>query len=322
MQSFKNLKKSDIIPDIKTLIFKTLKRKIKMSNQEGNINLPLICRGKVRDVYDLGQSYLIVASDRISAFDNVISAMIPNKGKILHKLSMFWFDFFQNIMPNHIITGNFNTFPTTLKKYEYLRDRSMIVKKANRIDVECIVRGYLTGSAWKEYKKSQKICDIRLSANLKESSKLPTPIFTPSSKENIGEHDKNISFEEMSKNVGQNTAKNLQEYSLMLYKKASEYSISRGIILADTKLEFGFYDDQLILIDEIFTPDSSRFWEIDKYEEGKAQDGLDKQYLRDYLKSLNFDRLQAASLELPRDIIEKIVEKYVIVYEKLTGEKF
>ncbi|MDR2818331.1 MAG: phosphoribosylaminoimidazolesuccinocarboxamide synthase, partial [Endomicrobium sp.] len=187
-----------------------------MSDQENSINLPLVHKGKVRNVYDLGQSYLIVASDRISAFDHVLPTLIPNKGKVLHKLSMFWFDFVYGIVPNHIITGDFNTFPTGLKKYEYLRDRSMIVKKANRLDIECIVRGYLAGSGWKEYQKSQTVCAIKLLSGLKESSRLPEPIFTPSSKEEGGKHDENISFEETVKRVGKDTAESLKRISIEL----------------------------------------------------------------------------------------------------------
>ncbi|MDR3195887.1 MAG: phosphoribosylaminoimidazolesuccinocarboxamide synthase [Endomicrobium sp.] len=292
-----------------------------MSNQEESVTLPLAHKGKVRNVYDLGQSYLIVASDRISAFDHVLPTLIPNKGKVLHKLSMFWFDFVQGIVPNHIITGDFNTFPTGLKKYEYFRDRSMIVKKANRVDIECIVRGYLAGSGWKEYQKSQTVCAINLPEGLKESSKLPEPIFTPSSKEEGGKRDENISFEETIKRVGKDTAESLKRISTELYKKVGDYALSKGIILADTKLEFGFYDDNLILIDEIFTPDSSRFWEINKYEEGKPQDSLDKQYIRDYLESVKWDKSTPAP-DLPKDVVEKTMRKYVGAYEKLTGAIF
>ncbi|GHT59086.1 phosphoribosylaminoimidazole-succinocarboxamide synthase [Endomicrobiia bacterium] len=292
-----------------------------MSYQEDSINLPLVHKGKVRNVYDLGQNYLIVASDRISAFDHIIPTAIPGKGKILHELSMFWFDFIQGIVPNHIITGDFDDFPKVLKQCEYLRGRSMIVKKANRVDIECIVRGYLAGSGWKEYQKSQTVCGIKLPEGLKESSKLPEPIFTPSSKEEDGKHDENISFEETVKRVGKETAESLNEISVKLYKKVSQYSLSRGIILADTKLEFGFYDNQLILIDEIFTPDSSRFWEVDKYEEGKPQDSLDKQYLRDYLEGVKWDKSSPAP-ELTKGIVEKTMEKYIGAYEKLTGRKF
>ncbi len=292
-----------------------------MGNKEDSINLPLVHKGKVRNVYDLGQSYLIVASDRISAFDYIIPTIIPDKGRVLHKLSMFWFDFIQGIVPNHIINGNFESFLPTIKQYEYLRDRSMIVKKTKRVDIECIVRGYLAGSGWKEYQKSQTVCGIKLLDGLEESSKLPEAVFTPSSKEEYGKHDKNISFEEMIKRVGKDAAENLRRISLELYKKVSEYSFSKGIILADTKLEFGFYDNQLILIDEIFTPDSSRFWEIGKYEEGKPQDSLDKQYVRDYLERAKWDKSSPAP-ELPKDVVEKTMKKYISVYEKLTGVSF
>jgi phosphoribosylaminoimidazole-succinocarboxamide synthase len=302
---------------------KYLKRKgkLKMSNKEDSINLPLVHKGKVRNVYDFGQNYLIVASDRISAFDYVIPTIIPDKGKVLHKLSMFWFDFIQEIVPNHIIAGNFEVFPPALKQYEYLCDRTMIVKKARRVDIECIVRGYLAGSGWKEYQKSRTVCGIKLPGGLKESSKLPEAVFTPSSKEECGKHDENISFEEMGKRVGKDTAESLRRISLELYKKVSEDSFLKGIILADTKLEFGFYDNQLILIDEIFTPDSSRFWEIGKYEEGKQQNSLDKQYVRDYLERVKWDKSSPAP-ELPKDVVEKTKEKYVSVYEKLTGVSF
>ncbi len=292
-----------------------------MSNKEDSINLPLVHKGKVRNVYDLGQSYLIVASDRISAFDYVIPTIIPDKGRVLHKLSMFWFDFIQGVVPNHIITGNFESFLPSIKQYEYLRDRSMIVKKAKRVDIECIVRGYLAGSGWKEYQRSQTVCGIKLPGGLKESSKLPEAVFTPSSKEEGGKHDENISFEEMVKRVGKDTAESLLRISLELYKRVSEDSFSKGIILADTKLEFGFYDNQLILIDEIFTPDSSRFWEIDKYEEGKPQDSLDKQYVRDYLERIKWDKSSPAP-ELPKDVVEKTMEKYISLYEKLIGVGF
>jgi len=292
-----------------------------MNIEEQVIDLPLVHKGKVRNVYALGKDYLIVASDRISAFDWVIPTLIPNKGKVLHKLSMFWFDFVKDIIPNHIITGNFEEFPAELKKYEYLRDRSMIVKKANRVDIECIVRGYLAGSGWKEYQKSQTVCGIKLPAGLKDSSKLPEPIFTPSTKEEGGKHDENISFEQSAKIVGQDTAKKLSDYTIELYKKVSDYALKKGIILADTKLEFGFYNNELILIDEIFTPDSSRFWEVEKYKEGVSQDSLDKQYVRDYLEKVNWDKSSPAP-ELPKDIVEKTMEKYVGAYEKLTGKKF
>ncbi|MDR2396192.1 MAG: phosphoribosylaminoimidazolesuccinocarboxamide synthase [Endomicrobium sp.] len=289
-----------------------------MAENKEDIEFPLVHKGKVRNVYDLGQSYLIVATDRISAFDHIIPTLIPNKGKILHKLSMFWFDFVKDIIPNHIITGDFDSFPSTLKKYEYLKDRSMIVKKAKRVDIECIVRGYLAGSGWKEYKESQTVCGIKLPKGLKESSKISEPIFTPSSKEEGGKHDENISFEETVKRVGIKTAENLKNISLSLYKRVNEYAISKGIILADTKLEFGFYNDKLLLIDEIFTPDSSRFWEIGVYKEGQPQDSLDKQYVRDYLENIKWDKTSPAPM-LPKDVVDKTLAKYINAYEKLTG---
>ncbi len=285
-------------------------------------NCKLLHSGKVRDVYEYQNDKLfIVATDRISAFDYVLSPLVTDKGKILHKISMFWFDFVQNVIPNHIITGNFDEFPEELKKFEFLKDRSMIVKKAKRIDIECIVRGYLAGSGWKEYQKSQTVCGIKLPAGLKESEKLPEPIFTPSTKADDGEHDQNISFEETVKLIGEDLAAQISEISISLYKKVSEYCLSKGIILADTKLEFGIYDGKLILIDEIFTPDSSRFWEKDKYTVGKSQDSLDKQFVRDYLEKIKWNKQPPVPV-LPEDVVNKTREKYIEAYEKITGRKF
>ena len=281
----------------------------------------LLHKGKVRNVYSYGDNLLIVATDRISAFDYVLEPEITDKGKILHKLSMFWFDFVQDIVPNHIITGNFEEFPDELKKYPFLKDRSMIVKKAARIDIECIVRGYLAGSGWKEYQKSQTVCGIKLPSGLKESSKLPEPIFTPSSKEDVGKHDENISFEETAKRIGDDLAAQLSEVSISLYKKVSQYCLNKGIILADTKFEFGIYDNKLILIDEIFTPDSSRFWEQVKYKEGFSQDSLDKQYVRDYLEKIKWNKQPPVPV-LPEDVVLNTRAKYVEAYEKITGRKF
>ncbi|MBQ3835188.1 MAG: phosphoribosylaminoimidazolesuccinocarboxamide synthase [Elusimicrobia bacterium] len=285
-------------------------------------NCKLLHSGKVRDVYEYQNDKLfIVATDRISAFDYILSPLVSDKGKILHKISMFWFDFVQNLIPNHIITGNFDEFPEELKKFDYLKDRSMIVKKAKRIDIECIVRGYLAGSGWKEYQKSQTVCGIKLPAGLKESEKLPEPIFTPSTKADDGEHDQNISFEETAKLIGDDLAAQISEISIKLYKKVSEYCATRGIILADTKLEFGIYDGKLILIDEIFTPDSSRFWEKDKYIVGKSQDSLDKQFVRDYLEKIKWNKQPPVPV-LPEDVVNKTREKYIEAYEKITGRKF
>ena len=282
----------------------------------------LLHSGKVRDVYQYqDDKLLIVATDRISAFDYILSPLVKDKGKILHKISMFWFDFVQNIIPTHIITGNFDDFPKELKQYEYLRDRAMIVKKAKRLDVECIVRGYLAGSGWKEYQKSQTVCGIKLPQGLKQSQQLPEPIFTPSTKAADGEHDENISFERTAEIVGEGLAAQISEISIKLYKKVSQYCKTKGIILADTKLEFGIYNGKLILIDEIFTPDSSRFWEKDKYEVGKSQDSLDKQFVRDYLEQIKWNKQPPVPV-LPEDIIEKTKAKYIEAYEKITGKKF
>ena len=292
-----------------------------MSNaiQNEKIDLPLLHQGKVRDVYDLDQQLLIVASDRISAFDYVLPAIIPDKGKILHSLSMFWFDMFQGVVPNHLITGNFEQFPTKLKKYEYLRGRSMLVKKAKRIDIECIVRGYLAGSGWKEYQRSRTVCGIKLPDGLVESSKLPEPVFTPTSKEEGGKHDENISFEETVRRVGREQADKIRDLSLLVYTKASQYAEPRGIIIADTKFEFGVFDGNVILIDEVMTPDSSRFWEQSKYAEGKSQDSLDKQFVRDYLESIKWNK-QPPLPPLPDDVVKGTKAKYIDAYEKITGK--
>jgi len=288
--------------------------------QKEKIDLPLLHQGKVRDVYDLDQQLLIVASDRISAFDHVLPTIIPDKGKILHALSMFWFDMFQGAVPNHLITGDFEQFPTKLKKYEYLRGRSMIVKKAKRIDIECIVRGYLAGSGWKEYRQSGTVCGIKIHPGLLESSKLPGSIFTPSSKEEGGKHDENISFEETVKRIGIDLAQQIKELSLLIYNKASQYAESRGIIIADTKFEFGLFDGKLILIDEVLTPDSSRFWPADTYQPGKAQDSYDKQYVRDYLEEIRWNK-QPPAPALPQEVALRTSEKYLGAYRQLTGRE-
>lgn len=284
------------------------------------IDLPLFHRGKVRDVYDLGDKLLIVASDRISAFDFVLPTIIPDKGKILHKLSMFWFDLVKDVLPNHIVTGDFNAFPAELKKYPYLKDRSALVKKAKRVDIECIVRGYLSGSGWKSYKNDGTICGIKLPSGLVESAKLPQAIFTPTTKEEGGKHDENISFEEMAKRIGKKLAEDIKELSIKIYTKASAYAETKGIILADTKFEFGQLDGKIILIDEIFTPDSSRFWEKSKYVVGKSQDSLDKQYVRDYLESIKWDKKPPVP-SLPENVVKQTREKYLDAYRKLTGKE-
>lgn len=289
--------------------------------EENQIDFPLFHRGKVRDVYDLDQQLLIVATDRISAFDFVLPTLIPDKGKVLHKLSLFWFDFVQGIVPNHLITGDFDKFPPRLKKIAYLKDRAMMVKKAKRIDIECVVRGYLAGSGWKEYKSSGTVCNVKLPDGLIESSKLPEPIFTPSSKEDGGKHDENISFDETVRRIGADLAGKIKDISLAVYSKASAYAETKGIILADTKFEFGVIDDKIILIDEILTPDSSRFWEMEKYRQGFSQDSLDKQYVRDYLEAIKWSKQPPVPV-LPPDVVEKTREKYIDAYNKITGREF
>lgn len=281
--------------------------------------IPLLKRGKVRDIYDLGDSLLIVATDRISAFDVVLPTPIPDKGKILTLMTIFWLDFLKDIVENHLITADINDYPDVLKSYrEILFQRSMIVKKAKVIPVECIVRGYITGSAMKEYQKTGKVCGIKLPEGLKEADKLPEPIFTPSTKAEKG-HDVNITFEELVKLLGKDVAETLKDLSLKLYIKAADYAESKGIIIADTKFEFGFFDGKIILIDEVLTPDSSRFWPKDEYEPGKSQKSFDKQFIRDWLKSIAWDD-KTPPPPIPPEIVEKTREKYLEALYRLTGK--
>uniref|UniRef100_A0A7C4NRP1 Phosphoribosylaminoimidazole-succinocarboxamide synthase n=1 Tax=Thermodesulfobacterium geofontis TaxID=1295609 RepID=A0A7C4NRP1_9BACT len=280
--------------------------------------VPLLKRGKVRDIYDLGDRLLIVATDRISAFDVVLPTPIPDKGKILTLMTLFWLDFLKDIVENHLITAYIEEYPEILKSYkEILHQRSMIVKKAKVIPVECIVRGYITGSAMKEYQKTGKVCGIKLPEGLKEADKLPEPIFTPSTKAEEG-HDINITFDELINIVGKEVAETLRDLSLKLYIKASNYAESRGIIIADTKFEFGFYEGKIILIDEVLTPDSSRFWPKDEYEPGKPQKSFDKQFIRDWLSSLSWE--EKAPPTIPPDIVEKTRAKYFEALYRLTGK--
>ncbi len=283
-------------------------------------NLKLVKQGKVREIYDLGDSFLFVASDRISAFDVVISQPIHGKGKILNKISQFWFEKTSNIVKNHVLEADFNNFPEDLKNIEYLKDRSMIVKKADVLPVECIVRGYLVGSGYKEYSKSGTVCGIKLPDNLELASKLPEPIFTPSTKADEG-HDENISFEQMVGIIGKDSAEKLKDYSLALYKFAADYALKKGIIIADTKFEFGVIDGEIVVIDEMLTPDSSRFWPKDSYVVGKNPPSFDKQFVRDYLESCDWDKTPPAP-PLPDEIVTKTVEKYLEAYSKLTGMDF
>jgi phosphoribosylaminoimidazole-succinocarboxamide synthase len=280
--------------------------------------VPLYARGKVRDVYDLGDRLLIIATDRISAFDCVMPNGIPGKGKILTEMSLFWFGLTAGIVPNHLLTARFDEYPKELAPYrDQLEGRSMIVRKAKRIDVECIVRGYLAGSGWSEYKRSRSVCGIGLPAGLRESDKLPENIFTPSTKEESG-HDLNVSFEVITGMIGTALAEDIRDLSLAVYEKARAYAASKGVIIADTKFEFGVVDGKTILIDEILSPDSSRFWPAGEYEPGRSQRSFDKQFVRDYLNGLDWDKTPPAP-PLPVEIVEKTLEKYREVRNLLVG---
>jgi len=282
-------------------------------------DLKLFRRGKVRDVYDLGDKLLIVSCDRISCFDVILPCGIPNKGEVLTALSCFWFDFLKDIIPNHFITADINKYPPELKKYkDQLLARSMLVVKSKPLPVECIVRGYLSGSGWKEYQKLNSVCGIKLPAGLKESDKLPEVIFTPSTKADVG-HDQNVAQEYIEKLIGKETADKIAKASVAIYKKASDYARNKGIIIADTKFEFGIFNNKVILIDEVLTPDSSRFWPLDQYAPGKSQPSFDKQFVRDYLETLDWDKTPPAP-RLPEEIISKTRSKYLEAYQKLTGK--
>lgn len=283
--------------------------------------LNMIRQGKVRDVYDVGEYYLIVSTDRLSAFDVIMAQGIPFKGKVLTKISEFWFKFSSSIVENHIITTDINEYPDLCKPYlSELQDRSMLVKKSEVIPIESVVRGYISGSGWVDYKNTGKICGIELPKGLSESEKLDSPIFTPATKAELGLHDENISESEAAKFAGHDTIDFIKSKTMDIYKAASEYALKKGIIIADTKMEFGYYDDRIILIDEVLTPDSSRFWPSDKYEKGRRQESYDKQFVRDYLISINFNK-QPPPPFLPDDVIQKTSEKYLDVLFKLTGMK-
>ncbi len=273
--------------------------------------LNLLKRGKVRDIYDLGEYYLIVATDRLSAFDVVLPDAIPMKGKVLTQISLFWFKQIEDIIPNHVVMSNVDEFPNVCKPYSSdLRDRSIIVKKANPIPVECVVRGYISGSAWSSYIESKEICGVPLPDGLKESDKLPNPIFTPSTKEECGEHDINISFDEVKRSIGEELGGKIKDVSLRIYEKCSKIADKYGIIIADTKFEFGLFNNELIIIDEMLTPDSSRFWPKVKYSPGGPQESYDKQFVRDYLLSIKWDK-KAPGPKLPEEIINKTSLKYI-----------
>jgi phosphoribosylaminoimidazole-succinocarboxamide synthase len=283
-------------------------------------SLTLKGRGKVRDIYDLGDHLLIVATDRISAFDVVMPNPIPDKGRILTQLSKFWFALTEEIVPNHILSTDVEDYPKDCRSYrEMLKDRSMLVRKAEVLPVECVVRGYLSGSGWKEYRETGEICGIPLPKGLLESSRLEEPIFTPATKAEMGLHDENIPFQRVAKIVGKDRAEKVRSLSLAIYKKARDVAEGRGIIIADTKMEFGVRDKELLLIDELLTPDSSRFWPKDGYQPGGPQKSFDKQFLRDYLLSLKWDKSPPAP-KLPEEIVTKTREKYLEAYERLVGK--
>lgn len=282
-------------------------------------DLAVYRRGKVRDVYSVDDKLLIVASDRISAFDVVLPNGIPYKGIVLTQLSKFWFDKLRPITENHLISTEVEDFPPSLRQYkDVLKGRSMLVKKTNAIPIECVVRGYLTGSGWKEYLASGSVCGIVLRPNLRDGDRLDEPIFTPATKAESG-HDINISFDEMARRVGLETAAYLRQLSLALYKQASEYTQQRGIIISDTKFEFGLRDGKIILIDEVFTPDSSRFWPSSSYQPGRPQPSFDKQFVRDYLESIKWNK-QPPAPTLPDEVVRTTSQKYIEAYKRITGK--
>jgi phosphoribosylaminoimidazole-succinocarboxamide synthase len=283
--------------------------------------LKLHASGKVRDVYHLDSDHLLfVATDRISAFDYVLATGIPHKGRVLTQTSLFWFDFLRDVVPTHVVTADVQRYPAAAQKYvDQLQGRSMMVMRAEMIPVECVVRGYISGSAWKEYKASGRVCGIELPTGLKESSKLPQPIFTPSTKATTG-HDENIPFEEMTRIVGVELSRQLRDVSLKIYSKAADYALQKAIIIADTKFEFGMTSKGITLADEVLTPDSSRFWPADKYQTGRAQESYDKQYVRDYLEQIRWNK-QPPAPALPADVARRTSDKYLEAFHQLTGHE-
>jgi len=283
--------------------------------------LELRASGKVRDVYNLDQNHLLfVATDRLSAFDYILATGIPNKGRILTQISLFWFDFLKDIVPNHVVTADVNRYPAAIRKHaDELRGRSMVVMRAEMCPVECVARGYLSGSGWKEYQETGTVSGIKLPPGLKESDQLPEPLFAPATKASTG-HDINISFEEMCKRVDPELSRQLRDITLRIYKKAADYARQRGIIIADTKFEFGQTALGITLADEVLTPDSSRFWPADTYQPGKAQDSYDKQYVRDYLEEIRWNK-QPPAPALPQEVARRTSEKYLEAYRQLTGRE-
>jgi len=285
-------------------------------------NLNLKNRGKVRDIYDLGNALLMVASDRVSAFDVVLPNPMPGKGKVLTQISLFWFEIMEPLIANHIISSNVADYPEACQPYaEQLEGRSMLVKKAEPLPVECVVRGYISGSGWKDYQNTGQVCGIELPAGLQESDRLPQTLFTPSTKAEIGEHDENIDFEGAVAELGRPLAEKVRDLSLAIYEKGAALALEKGIIIADTKFEFGLVDDELILIDEVLTPDSSRFWSRADYQPGGAQKSYDKQYLRDYLLTLDWDKT-APGPNLPEEVIVQSMQKYKEALTQLTGKEY
>ena len=282
-------------------------------------SIPLIGRGKVRDLYAVGDALLMVATDRISAFDHVLGTGIPGKGKILTQISLFWFEMMLEIVPNHLIATEVKDFPEPLHKYaDQLEGRSMLVKRAEMFPVECVARGYIAGSGWKEYKASGTVCGIPLPAGLLDGSKLPEALFTPSTKSQDGTHDENISFATVEKTVGSGIANELRKLTLAIYEEANRHAETRGLILADTKFEFGRIGDTIVLADEVLTPDSSRFWEASAWKPGGAQPSFDKQFVRDYLESIHWNK-QAPAPSLPDEVVRRTLDKYLEAFRRLTG---
>jgi phosphoribosylaminoimidazole-succinocarboxamide synthase len=282
-------------------------------------DLQLYTRGKVRDLYSVGDLLLLVATDRISAFDYVLPTGIPGKGRVLTQISLFWFDYLSDLVPNHLVTADVEQYPAQLQPHESeLRGRSMLVNRARMFPAECVVRGYLSGSGWKDYKRTGQICGIALPPGLRESERLPEPIFTPASKSAGGEHDENISFDQMVARVGGDNAEQLRRLSLAIYAKAADYALQRGLILADTKFEFGVTGKGIVLADEVLTPDSSRYWPSEGYEPGGPQPSFDKQFVRDYLESIAWNK-QPPAPELPGNVVRQTQEKYEQAFALLTG---
>jgi phosphoribosylaminoimidazole-succinocarboxamide synthase len=285
---------------------------------ETKLDLPLRCRGKVRDVYVAGEALLFVATDRISAFDCILGSGINCKGRVLTQLSLFWFKQLASLVPNHVLTANTAEYPSSIRRFAAELDgRSMLVRKARMIEVECVARGYLAGSGWKEYQARGTVCGVKLPSGLVESDRLPEAIFTPAIKAKTG-HDENISFEQVACQIGADLAAKLRDLTLSVYEKAAVYALERGLILADTKLEFGFVGEELVLADEVLTPDSSRYWPADHYRPGGPQLSFDKQFVRDHLETIGWDKRPPAPA-LPPDIVKKTSEKYIEAYHRLTG---